>query len=387
MPLATLPGMRDRTVTICSGGKTFSFTGWKVGWVCATAGAGRRGQDREAVPHLREQRAVPVRDRGRACSFPTRTSPGSAARCATSATGCARGWPTRASTCSDRRARTSRPSTSARSARPTASRSAGRCRTGVAWSRSRASCSTTTCARARPLVRFACCKRTEVLDEACTRLKSLGPMIVAGVQHDIVWEQPEENFARLAPMIERAAADGARLVVLTEMYSTGFSMKTDRIAEPVDGPSAQFLVDQARANGVWVCASRARTCDDGDARRSTSSSLAAPDGSTQRYAKIHPFTYGREHEHYSAGDEVPHRRDRRHALLVLRLLRPALRRRVLGARAEQTDCYVLPANWPAARARALDGAAARPGDREPGVRRRRQPGRRRRPAALLAATR
>ena len=35
-PIATLPGMRDRTVTISSGGKTFSFTGWKVGWICAT---------------------------------------------------------------------------------------------------------------------------------------------------------------------------------------------------------------------------------------------------------------------------------------------------------------------------------------------------------------
>ncbi|MEU3095761.1 pyridoxal phosphate-dependent aminotransferase [Streptomyces sp. NPDC006967] len=33
IPLATLPGMRDRTVTISSAGKTFSFTGWKVGWV------------------------------------------------------------------------------------------------------------------------------------------------------------------------------------------------------------------------------------------------------------------------------------------------------------------------------------------------------------------
>jgi N-succinyldiaminopimelate aminotransferase len=36
IPIATLPGMRDRTVSISSGGKTFSFTGWKVGWVCAT---------------------------------------------------------------------------------------------------------------------------------------------------------------------------------------------------------------------------------------------------------------------------------------------------------------------------------------------------------------
>jgi N-succinyldiaminopimelate aminotransferase len=36
LPLATFPGMRDRTVTISSGGKTFSCTGWKIGWVCAT---------------------------------------------------------------------------------------------------------------------------------------------------------------------------------------------------------------------------------------------------------------------------------------------------------------------------------------------------------------
>ncbi|MBW3620370.1 MAG: pyridoxal phosphate-dependent aminotransferase [Actinobacteria bacterium] len=35
IPIATLPGMRDRTVTISSAGKTFSFTGWKIGWMCA----------------------------------------------------------------------------------------------------------------------------------------------------------------------------------------------------------------------------------------------------------------------------------------------------------------------------------------------------------------
>jgi len=35
LPIATMPGMADRTITISSGGKTFSFTGWKVGWACA----------------------------------------------------------------------------------------------------------------------------------------------------------------------------------------------------------------------------------------------------------------------------------------------------------------------------------------------------------------
>ncbi|RSN58477.1 putative succinyldiaminopimelate transaminase DapC [Amycolatopsis sp. WAC 04182] len=36
LPLATFPGMRDRTVSISSAGKTFNCTGWKIGWVCAS---------------------------------------------------------------------------------------------------------------------------------------------------------------------------------------------------------------------------------------------------------------------------------------------------------------------------------------------------------------
>jgi N-succinyldiaminopimelate aminotransferase len=50
VPIATLPGMRDRTVTIGSGGKTFSFTGWKVGW--ATGPADLVGAVRVVRQHL-----------------------------------------------------------------------------------------------------------------------------------------------------------------------------------------------------------------------------------------------------------------------------------------------------------------------------------------------
>ncbi len=172
-------------------------------------------------------------------------------------------------------------------------------------------------------------------------------MIVAGIQHDIVWENPEGNFARLAPMIEQAAAGGARLVVLTEMYSTGFSMKTDRVAEPVDGPSVQFLVDRARVNGVWVCASLPERVEAGE-HPFNQLVVAAPDGSTHRYAKIHPFTFGREHEHYSAGAHflTLDIEGTRCSFFVCYDLRFADEFWVL---APETDCYVLPANWPASR--------------------------------------
>ena len=80
-------------------------------------------------------------------------------------------------------------------------------------------------------------------------------MKIAGIQHDIIWEDPEANFSALQPMIEEAVANGAELIVLTELFSTGFSMNTSKIAESQDGPSTCFLIEQARLTGVPICGS------------------------------------------------------------------------------------------------------------------------------------
>jgi predicted amidohydrolase len=176
--------------------------------------------------------------------------------------------------------------------------------------------------------------------------EGIAPMIVAGIQHDIEWEDPPANFARLAPMIERAARDGARLVVCTEMFSTGFSMHTERIGEPADGPSAQFLVEQSRRHGVWICGSiPERGAGELPYNQLV---LAAPDGRIFRYAKIHPFTYGGEHKHYESGDRflTVDIYGVRCSFFVCYDLRFADE---FWALAAGTDCYVVPANWPAAR--------------------------------------
>ena len=52
-------------------------------------------------------------------------------------------------------------------------------------------------------------------------------MKVAAIQHDIAWEQPERTRENVRPLIAKAAADGARLIVLAEMFATGFSMEPD----------------------------------------------------------------------------------------------------------------------------------------------------------------
>jgi predicted amidohydrolase len=170
---------------------------------------------------------------------------------------------------------------------------------------------------------------------------------IAGVQHDIAWEQPEANRAHLAGSIAQAAAMGARLVVLTEMFPTGFSMASDRIAEPADGPNAQFLTEQARRNDVWVCGSIATRA------RSTSKPtnrlvVAAPDGARHHYDKIHPFSYSGEHERYDAGSSflTVDVDGLRVSFFVCYDLRFADE---FWALAECTDCYAVVANWPESR--------------------------------------
>jgi len=172
---------------------------------------------------------------------------------------------------------------------------------------------------------------------------------VAAVQHDIVWEDPDANFAHLEPMVAAAAGQGARLVVLTEMFATGFSMAAERIAEPaVGGRSAEFLAVSAAKHGVWLCGSIPERRDGG--RPCNQLVLAGPDGTAHRYAKIHPFSYAGEHEHYEAGTAtltVDVEGVRVSPFVCYDLRFPEEPRSV----AEETDLYVVVANWPAARRR------------------------------------
>jgi predicted amidohydrolase len=168
-------------------------------------------------------------------------------------------------------------------------------------------------------------------------------MRVAAIQHDIIWEDPEATRERVRPLIAAAADEGARLIVLTEMFATGFSMEPEKIAEDEGGPSEQFLLDRAALHDAYLIASIAQRGPDG--RYRNNAVVAAPDGTVRRYAKIHPFSFAGEHEHYTAGTEfvtVPIG-DLRVSVFVCYDLRFADE---FWARAPQTDLYVVPANWP-----------------------------------------
>ncbi|WP_083915115.1 carbon-nitrogen family hydrolase [Ilumatobacter nonamiensis] len=174
---------------------------------------------------------------------------------------------------------------------------------------------------------------------------------VAAVQHDIVWEDRQANFDHLAPMIAGAVASGAGLVLLTETFSTGFAFDSPDIGEPEGGPSSQYLAEQAAMHGVWIggsCPEIRPDAPDDDQRPSNSFVLAGPDGTTHRYRKIHPFSHANEQEYVRAGtDFVTVEIDGvRLSLFVCYDLRFADEFWTL---AEDTDAYLVVANWPAKR--------------------------------------
>jgi predicted amidohydrolase len=171
-------------------------------------------------------------------------------------------------------------------------------------------------------------------------------MIVAAIQHDIAFEDAAATRAHVAPMIAQAAAAQARVVVLSEMFATGFSMRPERIAEDEGGPSEQFLVDQAGQHQAWLIASIAQRGTDG--RYRNNAVVAGPDGRVSRYSKIHPFSYAGEHEHYAAGTE--HLTVDIDGLWATVFVCYDLRfADEFWEAAAGTHLYVVPANWPQSR--------------------------------------
>ncbi|HWZ84765.1 MAG TPA: carbon-nitrogen family hydrolase [Thermoanaerobaculia bacterium] len=170
-------------------------------------------------------------------------------------------------------------------------------------------------------------------------------MKIALVQMDLAWEDVAENHRRARTHLEEAARLGARLALLPEMFCTGFSMEAEKIAQPAGGPSETFLRATARELGISILASIPEA---GVPRPRNMAILAGPDGSVERYAKIHPFSFGGEDRVYSGGDRivtVPVDGVRVTPFVCYDLRFPEPFRLA----AADTDLFALVANWPEAR--------------------------------------
>jgi predicted amidohydrolase len=170
-------------------------------------------------------------------------------------------------------------------------------------------------------------------------------MIVAGFQMDIAWERPKENFRRVEEMVERTAPSRPDLIVLPEMFATGFSMESEMVAE-FAGETREFLADLATRLSVFVLGGYAEPAEP---RPANACSIFTPAGAEiLHYRKIHPFSLAGEEEHYIGGETVE--TTEVEGIRVTPLICYDLRfPEPFRAAAPDTDLFCVIANWPSKR--------------------------------------
>jgi predicted amidohydrolase len=173
-------------------------------------------------------------------------------------------------------------------------------------------------------------------------------MRLIGVQFDIVWEDRAGNFAKVRQLLAKSPPMRGDLVVLPEMFASGFSMNLDRTAETEQRETEAFLGEVARQYAVTIVGGQATR---GPERRGRNEAVVmSPAGEViARYEKIHPFSMGKEAEHFTGGDRVVTFKwaDATVAPFVCYDLRFPEIFRIAVTR--QAQIYVVIANWPAAR--------------------------------------
>jgi len=173
------------------------------------------------------------------------------------------------------------------------------------------------------------------------------------VQFDIVWEDKLANHALVSELIETNSITAGDLIVLPELFDVGFTLNTD-VAIDLHNSTRTFLQLLADSTGCLVHGSRACKhavfCKALNCATITKPCTHEP---ICEYAKVHPFSYGRETESYAGGDEVTTYQwvEGSESLAVCPaicydLRFPELFR--LGVK-KGAQAFVLGANWPATR--------------------------------------
>ncbi|MCC6460965.1 MAG: amidohydrolase [Saprospiraceae bacterium] len=167
------------------------------------------------------------------------------------------------------------------------------------------------------------------------------------VQPSLHWENPAANRRLLAAMLQPLAGH-TDLVLLPEMFTTGFSMNAATLAEPLDGPTRHWMQEQAHGLGAALAGSF--ICLD-NGQFFNRLVFMRPDGQLEYYDKRHLFSLAHEHETFSPGQErqvFEWQGWRIWPLICYDLRFPVWSRQPPGA--EPFDLLLYVANWPARRA-------------------------------------
>jgi predicted amidohydrolase len=170
------------------------------------------------------------------------------------------------------------------------------------------------------------------------------------IQSNIGWEDKDFNLRSLRARLQELGG-ATEIVVLPEMFSTGFSMCSEALAEPFDGETMEAVAAMAREfnvalTGTFICRTADGTCRN-------RAFFVTPDGERHHYDKRHLFRMGSEPDHYSAGDSttIVSYRGWNIMLQVCYDLRFPAWSRNTGNR---YDIIIYMANWPSQRAAVWD---------------------------------
>jgi len=172
---------------------------------------------------------------------------------------------------------------------------------------------------------------------------------IALLQSGIIWEDAAQNIAHFSAMMDGITMP-VDLIVLPEMFSSGFTTNVQKCAEPMNGPSMQFLEESARKKNCLIMGSLLISEEDAFFNRLV---CMSPDGSYQTYDKRHLFRLTEEYMIMKPGRKkiLVQQGDWRILPLVCYDLRfPVWSKNTYSNGKYEYDVLVYPSNWPASRA-------------------------------------
>ena len=125
------------------------------------------------------------------------------------------------------------------------------------------------------------------------------PLTITIIQTNLFWEDKAANLKMLQQKIESIIGK-TEVVILPEMFSTGFSMKPEGLAETMDGNTIQWMKEVGAKNKIILTGSIIIEEEGNYYNRLI---WMLPNGQYGKYDKRHLFAFAGEHEHYSAGNK------------------------------------------------------------------------------------
>jgi predicted amidohydrolase len=173
-------------------------------------------------------------------------------------------------------------------------------------------------------------------------------MKIAVIQIPLVWEDAKSNREYIEQKINTLESD-TDLIVLPEMFTTGFTMSPERVAEAMQGDTVVWMQSLAKAKNCAITGSLVITEDGKFYNRLL---FVFPSGAIQHYNKRHLFSLAGEDKSYTKGTQkliVEYKGWKICPLICYDLRFPVFARNV-----EQYDLLLYVSNWPTIRMQAWD---------------------------------